>query len=155
MPGPTPYLSFNLHINNIHLTLYIWGYKDWKSQQNKVGDFVMVIIILPYRTQMVHDKYLSKEYTRCSERVWVLVWLQLMLIHLFIHSTNTHSVPKICQTLNARNTAVNWTNQNFCLHGISNLVILIRTVCSPSKYSAFLKCGILRQYRLLSHNLWI
>lgn len=63
--------------------------------------------------------------------------------HLVIHSTNIYSVSTTCLTVrSARDTAVNKTDQTFCLCGTSGLGILVGTLLSPSKIYCIKNVGL-------------
>lgn len=131
VPGPmlrtSLYLSFNLHMV-IFISLY--RYENTMERANQIrAKTLSWPPLYPDGSWWVFVKGIL----RCPERMWASVWLLLLLIYLFIHSTNIHSSPTMCQALHARNTAVNKTDPRFCLHEASNLVILMRNCVSPQK----------------------
>lgn len=73
----------------------------------------------------------------------VFDWLQLMVIHLVIHSTNIYSVSTTCLTvIRARDTAVNKMDQIFCFRVTSGIMILIGNLQSPLKISCIKNVGV-------------
>lgn len=130
-------LSFKLHMSNSHVPLYIYedtmtetanqitvGTLSWQPPHFPVSHRWSMISICQWNTQHVQSLSTGLIPTHAHSPIYPFNKCQVSI------SNMPDSV------LGEKNTAVNNIGQNFCLHEVSNPIILIRTSCFPSKYFA-------------------